>query len=245
MRRICRYLPALVLVLASIQIAGAQSLIDVNMGFGAGEVGKTNTGIEGDYSGVNSNNFEGPCTPSSADPTCASPQALKNFMFGIGANLMLWEHFGVGMDASFSGKTTYAAIPIENPSVIGGIQTLGQAGYAFQSRVTFYDFDGIYQPVKSSRASLQLIGGVGGANIKFYTNQSSGGVLGGSSYSSYLQSANHLNVHAGVGVQIYLTDHLFIRPQFDMHYVPNLEQYGSNIVKQEMVWVGYTIGDRK
>jgi len=245
-RRICRYLPVLVGLLATIQIAGAQSLIDINMGFGAAEDSAAGNGIEGDYTFNNAVNFEGTCTPGAAgDATCVKTSALRNFMFGIGANLMLWEHFGVGMEASFSGKPTYAAIPAET-GVVGGIQESQQA-LSFLDRTTFYDFNGIYQPVNHSRMTLQLIGGFGGANIKFYANQSaSGSVLGSSSSSSsYLSSANHVNVHGGVGLQLYITDHLFLRPQFDIHYVPNLIQFGHPYVTQEMVWIGYTIGDRK
>jgi hypothetical protein len=58
-------------------------------------------------------------------------------------------------------------------------------------------------------------------------------------------SSNHFQVHAGVGVQIFLTEHVFIRPQFDFHYVPGLtDQFGSNMVPAAMVWLGYSIGDR-
>ena len=52
-------------------------------------------------------------------------------------------------------------------------------------------------------------------------------------------------VHTGVGVQFFLTQHLFIRPQFDLHYVPNLtQQFGSNAVPEGKIWVGYSFGER-
>ncbi len=239
MRRISHCLPLLVLLLCSIQLVGAQSLVDLNIGFGAVYAKATGTGIEGDYSGANYANFEGVCAIGST-PTCAKTSALSGFMMGFGANLMLWKSFGVGMEATMQpGKPTYASIPAES---VSGVAT--QTAYTFQSRTTFYDFNGIYQPVNTKKATLQLIGGFGGANTKFYDNQSTTGLLGSSSYSSYLSSTNHLNLHAGVGVQIYINDHMYVRPQFDMHYVPNLEQFGSNIVMQGMVWIGYTIGDR-
>jgi hypothetical protein len=47
-----------------------------------------------------------------------------------------------------------------------------------------------------------------------------------------------------VGLQIFLTEHIFVRPQFDLHYVPNFtDQFGSNTVPAGMVWVGYSWGD--
>jgi hypothetical protein len=159
-------------------------------------------------------------------------------MLGFGGNLMLWKHFGVGAEVSVEpSKQNYLAIP----AVVA--ESEGVNSIEFQSRATFYDFNGIYQPVKSKRAALDISGGVGGANIKLYENASSStSLLGNQSQSQFAGSFNHFQVHGGVGVQIYVTDHFFIRPQFDIHYVPNLTQWGSKVVTQEMVWVGYSFG---
>ena len=45
-------------------------------------------------------------------------------------------------------------------------------------------------------------------------------------------------------MQIYVSGNFFIRPQFDIHYVPNFIQFGTNLVTEEMVWVGYSFGNR-
>lgn len=224
MRRICRYLPLLVLLVGSIQLAGAQSLIDPNIGFGA-VIDKALT------TGIDQNTFL-PCSAATVAGSCSTAPTLNSFAVGLGVNLMLWEHFGVGMEAVMQpGKHSYADVP--------------SLGATLQSRVTFYDFNGIYQPVNTKKATLQLIGGFGGTNMKFYLNQSSSSLLGNTNYSQAISSSNHINLHAGVGVQVYLNDHVFIRPQVDIHYVPNFTQFGSNLVEQAMVWVGYTIGDKK
>jgi outer membrane protein W len=223
-RRICRYLPLLVLLVGSIQLAGAQSLIDPNVGFGA-VIDKALT------TGIDQNTFL-PCSAATVAGTCSTAPTLNSFAVGLGVNLMLWEHFGVGMEAVMQpGKHSYADVP--------------SLGATLQSRVTFYDFNGIYQPVNTKKATLQLIGGFGGTNMKFYLNQSSSSLLGNTNYSQAISSSNHINLHAGVGVQVYLNDHVFIRPQVDIHYVPNFTQFGSNLVEQAMVWVGSTIGDKK
>ena len=58
-------------------------------------------------------------------------------------------------------------------------------------------------------------------------------------------AANHFQVHVGVGVQVFLTEHIFIKPQFDLHYVPGFtNQFGSNAVPEGMLWVGYSFGER-
>jgi hypothetical protein len=44
-------------------------------------------------------------------------------------------------------------------------------------------------------------------------------------------------------VQIYLTDHIFMRPEFDVHWVRNLSEFGRDVITQEMVWIGYSWGE--
>lgn len=228
MIRVRRYLPLLVLPLCLVRFAGAQSLIDFNVGFGAAQAKAASTGI--DQLTLNS------CDTLSS-LTCSKTPSLSGFNLGVGVNLMLWKHFGVGMEATLQpGKQTYVELPA-NPAFQIPASRL-------QSRVTFYDFNGIYQPVNTKKATLQLIGGVGGTNMRFYQNFSSSSLIGNYNQSQYASSSNHFNLHAGVGVQVYVNGNFFIRPEFDLHYVPNFVQFGRNAVTQEMVWVGYTIGDR-
>ena len=150
-------------------------------------------------------------------------------------NVMAWKHFGVGAEVNFEpSKDTYVAFP--------AISYTGQTPLTIQSRMTLFDANGIYQPVRTKKVAFQVSGGIGVANLRFYEAGQTGSAIGTSNYSQYFGSNNHFQVHAGVGVQFYLTDHIFLRPQFDIHYVPNLTQYGSNLVTSETVWLGYTFG---
>lgn len=205
-------------------------MVDVNVGFGGAHAKASETGID-------QNTFLS-CTKGT--PFCASTPALSGFFMGVGANMMLWKHFGVGMEANFQpAKQTYAVLQPAIPQ-------LGQAQINLQSRVTFYDFNGIFQPVSTKRASLQLAGGVGGTNLKFYENATgANAVIGSFNNSQYAGSSNHFQLHAGAGVQLYLTNSVFIRPQFDLRYVPNFTQFGTNTVIQGSVWLGFTLGDRQ
>jgi hypothetical protein len=159
------------------------------------------------------------------DGTLYPTPSLGGFFLGFGGNLMLWQKVGVGFEANLQpNKPDYAGL---------------------QARTTLWDVNGIYQPISTKRASLQLQGGIGGANMKFYySSQYCDSFAGCSSQNQYLESSNHFQVHGGVGVQVYLTDHVFIRPQFDIHYVNNFYQFGSNFVPGATVWVGYSFGDR-
>jgi hypothetical protein len=151
----------------------------------------------------------------------------------IGGDAILWKNLGFGMEVSFQpAKSQFINFPGYGP---------------LDYRQTFYDFNGVYEPVHSKRVSLQLQGGVGGAKTGFSITQSS---CVGSACVSQAQpvvNSNHFQIHAGVGVSLFVTEHIFIRPQFDIHYVPNLTGqpgFGSDLVTAGTVWVGYNFGSR-
>lgn len=230
MRRISRYLPLLIGLFCCLQFASAQSQFDLNIGFGAAQDKAASGQID---QALN------PCTTLDLYPPCVSTPSLSAFMMGFGGDLMLWKKFGVGADIAFQpGKQTY--VDLNSSAAASGLNSL-----SLKSRVTFYDFDGILQPVNTKKVGIKIRGGIGGANLKFYeAGSASNSVIGSQNYTQYYASSNHFSVNGGVGVQIYLTDHIYLRPEFDVHYVHNLSQYGSNVVKQEMVWLGYSWGDR-
>lgn len=222
MKRICRYLPILSLALLCVPFASAQSSVDFMLGFGTAHDKSNGGGIDSAASA----NAYGSCTPGVGDTFCQTNPALKGFFLGFGGDVMLWKRFGIGAAADvMPAKSSY-----------------GPLDY----RQAFYDVNGIFRPVSSKRVVLQLEGGIGAAHTGFTINQS--GCVGTAVCSSStipVGTSNHFDIHAGVGVQLYLTEHIFLRPQFDLHYAPGLtDQFGSNVVPAGMVWLGYTFGDR-
>ena len=229
-KRICRYLPFFALLLC-LSAAHAQSGVDIGIGFGGAFTSAASDGLD-------PNTLQ--TCPIGSNPTgagCVSTPSLSAFMLGFSGDLMFWKHFGVGAEVNFQPKKT-DYVNLNATAASQGLST-----FSIQSRTTFYDFNGIYQPVKSKRAALKLYGGIGGANIKFYeSGSSSNSLIGTQNFSQFFGSSNHFQVHGGVGVQIYLTEHVFIRPAFDVHYVHNLSQFGRNAVLEGTVWIGYTLG---
>jgi hypothetical protein len=216
----------LALPLACLPLAHAQSGVDIGIGFGGAFDSAAKTGLDQNLN---------PCTIGSSG--CTATPTLSTFMLGFSGDLMLWKHFGVGAEVNFQpNKTNF--VDLSASAASQGLSTL-----SIQSRTTFYDFNGILQPLKSKKASLKLEGGIGGANIKFYESGSqTTGLIGTQNFTQYFGSSNHFQVHGGAGVQIYVTEHLFIRPQFDVHYVHNLNQFGRATVLEGTVWLGYTLG---
>lgn len=220
MNRTCRYFSLLSLLLFSIHSARAQSSFDLNVGFGTTHV----SGIPGIYN-INSSNAFGTCTVGPSDPNCVKGPDLGGFFLGFGGAVMATKRFGFGAEIAFQpSKSDYAGL---------------------QFRQSFYDVNGIFAPVSQKKVIVQLIGGLGGAKTSFSYSQNCAGIAVCSSQSQPVLNTNHFQLHAGIGVQLFLTEHIFIRPQFDLHYIPNFtDQFGSNIAPSGTIWLGYSFGDR-
>jgi hypothetical protein len=200
----------------------AQARVDLNIGFGSAWDKSNNQGIDN----ANSTNAFGSCAVGTGDTFCQTTSSLNGFFLGFGGDAMITNHFGIGGEANIQpSRSDYGPL---------------------QYRQTFYDFNGIYEPYHSRRVSLQLQGGIGGATTSFSINQNSCvGTAVCTSETSPIGSAKHFQEHVGVALQVGLTDHIFVRPQFDYHYVNGLNnQFSSNSVPEATLWVGYTFGGR-
>lgn len=151
--------------------------------------------------------------------------SLDGAFMNLGAGIMVTPRFGFGGEFSFKpAKSDYAGL---------------------NYRPMFYDFNGIFHPTPGNKRIVpEIQAGLGGVNMRFYYPQNNCNVFAGcSSQSSYLQSSNHLQLHAGVGVKFFLTNSLYVEPKFDVHYVHNFFQFGTNWVPQYGVNVGYRFGE--
>ncbi|MGA3041004.1 MAG: hypothetical protein ABSF54_09485 [Bryobacteraceae bacterium] len=235
MKRICRYLPILSLLLICVPFANAQSSVDFMLGFGTAHDSANSGGLD---NALSPNAF-GSCAPGSGDPYCLSNPSLSGFFLGISGDVMLWKHLGIGAEINVQPSRSNYGSPC----------SLATDEACLQFRQEFYDFNAVYQPVNSKRVSLVVEGGVGGAHTGFAVNES--GTCAGTAVCSPAQAepfgtSNHFQIHAGVGVSLFVTEHIFIRPQFDIHYIPSFtDQFGSNLVPAGTIWIGYNFGDRQ
>ncbi|HEV7969005.1 MAG TPA: hypothetical protein VGP19_15610 [Candidatus Acidoferrales bacterium] len=219
-----RTIPLLVLVLLTgVNQASAQG---VSAYFGVGSAtdsaGTTNNSTAVCPSGNLFDDFTGACEPG---PTIGGA-------FGVfGADFMFRPHFGVNAEYSFR----FAQAPY-----------LPDAG--LNMRPAFYDFNAVWEPISGAERRIVpvLEGGIGGARVALYiTQQCSVTGINCSSSSPAGFNANHFQVHAAAGVKLYVKGNLFIKPQFDFRYVPNLtDQFGRSWVPEYTVSVGYTFGQR-
>jgi hypothetical protein len=140
----------------------------------------------------------------------------------VGAEYMFSPHFGAS--GEFNWRTS-------------------QGAYAgLQYRPLIYDFGGVWQPIgRSGRIVPEIQAGLGGMDIKYYLNSSTCDQFTGcSSSSQYVESANHVQVHLSAAVRLYVTNHVFLRPAVDAHWVDGLTQFGSNWIPEFSLGVGYS-----
>jgi len=215
MNRIIRYLPLLALSLTPIT-AHAQNAIEAYMGLGSAWDKAAGGGID--------NNSGASCTVASSSSSCQATPSLSGVFMNLGGGIMFKPKFGVGAEFAITpAKMDYGPL---------------------QMRQSFTDINGIYEPVTRKRWGLQLQGGIGAAKSSFsYTSTSCVGTAVCTSQSQAIGATNHFQVHAGAGLQVFVTDHIFVRPQFDLHYVKNFtDQFGHSAVPMVMFTVGYSSG---
>lgn len=203
------------LLLGSLNVVRAQGVSPyLGLGTGTASAG-TSTGCPPSQL---FDNFTGACEPA---PTIGG-------VFGIfGADFMFFSHLGVNGEYAFR----FAQAPY-----------LPDAGLKF--RPAFYDFNVVWKPFSLGRIVPVVEGGFGGARVALYATQTTS-ITGITSTNTVgAGTANHFQEHFAVGVKLYVTSAIFVKPQFDFHYVPHLtDQFGRNWVPQYTVSVGYTFGE--
>lgn len=212
-----RIIPLLVLLLlAGVKQASAQG---VSAYFGLGSATDSATTSPG-------------CSPKfifdEVTGNCEAAATMGGVFGVIGADFMIKPHFGVNAEYSFRfAQASY----------------LPDAG--LNARPGFYDFNAVYQPTSGDKRIVPVLeGGIGGSRLPLYFNQQSCATSSICVNSSQVvATSNHFQLHGAVGVKLYVKSDIFIKPQFDLHWVKNLnQQYGSDFVPQYTISVGYTFG---
>lgn len=208
MKRICRNIPLLFVVLFCARFAAAQG-VDAFFGLGTA-MDKSN--------GQAINTF--------GDGTIYTAPRMGGLFANTGGSLMITPHYGFGGEVSF--RTS-------------------QGGYAgLKYRPIFYDFNGIYHPMATKRLVPELQAGLGAVNLRFYQNQQACDAFAGCSTSNFfVESSNHFQLHFAAGLKYYAKGQFFVEPKFDLRWVDNFFQFGSNWVPEYSVNVGYTFGAQR
>jgi len=111
----------------------------------------------------------------------------------------------------------------------------GYQGY----RSVFYDVNAVFAPELRKRISAELMAGVGGERVLFYSP------YGGCNYSAGCTThlaANHFLFHLGADVRYVVWKRIFIGPEAHLYHIVNNAEFHSDNVLRVGGSVGYTFG---
>ncbi|MGH9417586.1 MAG: hypothetical protein ACRD01_13265 [Terriglobales bacterium] len=107
-------------------------------------------------------------------------------------------------------------------------------------RPIMYSFNLAWEPIAPGfkfRPDFSI--GAGAESLRFYQGvYTCGAFTGCSDYTS----SNHGMLHAGVGLKVYFTDHLFLRPALDFYTVRHNFEFDVPNAWQTGIAIGYTLG---
>jgi hypothetical protein len=173
---------------------------------------------------------------------CANAQQQADFAFGVGSVIAPSSNAsGQGMGGGaypaisgdvllkhglgFEGEVAWRA----SQNLYGGYQPF---------RPILYAFNGVYAPKLGKHVQLELLGGLGGESIRFYTQTY---VCNYYSCTNYF-SSNHFMGDVGAAVKFYVHGGFFVRPEFREYFINNNVEFNSGHATRAGVSIGYTFG---
>jgi len=138
----------------------------------------------------------------------------------FGGDLIFFHGFGIGAQVAFRAA---------------------QANYFGNTvRPILYDFNIVWEPVPSgARIRPDLALGIGADSLRVYQGFFNCGTFTG---CTNYASTNHFILHAALGVKVYVTDHIFLRPAVDYYNIRHDNEYLVPSAWQVGIALGYTLG---
>jgi hypothetical protein len=107
-------------------------------------------------------------------------------------------------------------------------------------RPIFYAFNAIWAPRLAKPLTAELMAGIGGESLRFYTPFVNCGTLGCTNYVS----SNHFMGDFGGGIRAYFWHNAFIRPEVRLYLIHNNVAFSSGYATRYSVSLGYSFGGR-
>jgi len=183
-----------------------------------------------DRAGTTSNGTNTCPTGQLFDGLICEPGPTIGGLFGtFGVDVRFKRHLGINAEYAFHFKEV-PFLPLDSLNM----------------RPAFYDVNVMWMRVAGNRIAPLLEGGAGGARLGLRSTSTTP-ITGITNLSSFPAGSrpNHAQLHFGAGLKFYVKGNIFVKPQFDLHYVFNFtDQFGRNLVPQYSGSVGYTFGGR-
>jgi hypothetical protein len=108
-------------------------------------------------------------------------------------------------------------------------------------RPIFYSFNAIWAPKLAKPITAELLAGIGGEDLRFYTPVGNCNFLTGC--TNYV-SSNHFMGDFGGGIRAYFWRNAFIRPEARFYLIHNNVEFSSGYATRYGVSLGYSFGGR-
>jgi hypothetical protein len=141
------------------------------------------------------------------------------------AIFILKRHIGFGGEVSWRARQ----------AVYGG--TTSSFSFAQPYRPLFYDFNAVYGRSLEKKIGFDVMAGIGGEDLRFYTAYYSCGSFSGC--TNYV-SSNHFAGHFAGDIRYYFWGHAFIRPEAHYYLVHNNVEFNNVNVARFAVSIGYS-----
>jgi hypothetical protein len=103
-------------------------------------------------------------------------------------------------------------------------------------RPILYDFDAVYGSKFGKKFGADVMAGIGGEDLRFYTQFSCNGISGCTKYVS----SNHLAGHIGADIRYYFWGNAFIRPEAHYYVVHNNVEFNGANDSRFAISIGYS-----
>jgi hypothetical protein len=183
------------------------------------------------------------------------------FFEGTARGQQIDAAFGFGTLTSAAGKTTNGVffpsmggggypsfsadfLLVHRMGIEGDISWRGSQNLygAYQPyRPILYTFNAIWAPKLAKPVTAELLAGIGGEDIRFYTPYLTCGYVTGC--TNYL-SSNHFLGDFGGGIRAYFWRNAFVRPEVRLYLINNNNEFSSGVATRYSISLGYSFGGR-
>jgi hypothetical protein len=160
---------------------------------------------------------------ASNNGTNSFPSLSGGLYPSFSGDVLLWHHLGFGGEVS----------PRLRQSTYGG--ALNNFGIVQNYRPIFYDFNAVYGRTFQKKFGADVMAGVGGEDLRFYTGVTTCGLT----CTDYV-SSNHFAGHIGADLRFYFWGHAFIRPEAHYYIVHNNVEFNNVNPSRFAISIGYS-----
>lgn len=162
--------------------------------------------------------------------TSSAPTTVNGLFFpserggtypGFSADFLVHHRFGLEGELFWRGSQT----------LYGGYQPY---------RPIFYNFNAIWAPRLAKNLTAEVMGGIGGEDLRFYGFISCSSFFGCTTYTS----SNHFMGDFGGGIRAYIWHNAFVRPEARIYFINNNAEFSSGKVVRYGISLGYSFGGR-